>query len=196
MKVHNYNSTGFALLLALLVVSVVITVGLTILEITTKQVRLAASAADSEISYSAANAGVECAMYWRRKEAGEIEMGNAISNLNCFGSPNISPPAATIPVTNGQLHLYKYQIGWGGAAAPRCSRVSIGVIVSSASAVASVERSILDDNFSGYPGTGARTCPAGGICTIISSKGFNRDCVDDTDPFPPGTIEREVLVEF
>lgn len=196
---RKQQSDGFALLLALLVVSVVVTVGLTILEITIKQVRLASSAADSEISYSAANAGVECALYWRRKEASIFEAGNSISsNVQCFGvAPTVGSSSILVPTTNGTSDFYSFQFTWGDPATGlRCSRVGMLVIRSAATLEASITALEMEKHFPGYPGTASRTCSAGGKCTTLSVQGFNRACTVGAATFPPGTIQREVLVEL
>ena len=84
--VDNYSQkTGFALLISLIVVSVVLSVGLVILDLTIKQVRLAATTADSETAFHAANAGMECARYWRRNLDDAALLGGNINSVECFG---------------------------------------------------------------------------------------------------------------
>lgn len=192
MTTPKNTPTGFALLLALLVVSVVITVGLTILDITTKQVRLAASAADSEGAYSAANAGVECAMHWRRTSATALEAGSSVSGIACFGTSNATS-SVSVTTTNGQSSLYNFVYDWGVAPAQRCSQITMLVTRSLPTATSSISNANMKSRIPSYPGSDARLCPPGGICTTISSRGYNRACGSTATP---GTIQREVLVEF
>lgn len=195
---HKQPSGGFALLLALLVVSVVVTVGLTVLEITIKQVRLSANAADSEISYAAANAGVECAQYWRRKEAvNTFEAGNTLSlAIRCFGVDPIEagyPPVSITAASN----LYRFQFTWGDpATGMRCSRITMMIIESGPTLSAVVSSALMKQHIPGYPGTADRTCSPGGVCTTLSVQGYNRACTVAPATFPQGTIERQILVEF
>lgn len=185
------TSAGFALLLALLVVSVVITVGLTILDITTKQVRLAASAADSEGAYSAANAGVECAMHWRRISTTTMENGSPLSGVACFGSTKATS-SESLTTAGGESYVYNLAYDWGAAPAQRCSQITL-LVTKSGSGTSTITNANLKTKIPSYPGSSDRLCPPGGICTTISSRGYNRACTSIT---APGTIQREVLVEF
>ncbi|MFW6210467.1 MAG: hypothetical protein ACOC4E_03185, partial [Patescibacteria group bacterium] len=58
-----HATSGFALLITLLVVGVVLAVGAVLLDLTIKQVQLSSTAKDSEIAFHAANAGMECARF-------------------------------------------------------------------------------------------------------------------------------------
>lgn len=85
LKQQNKRETGFALLMTLIVVSVVVSIGLTVLDLSIKQVRLSTNAKESEIAFHAANAGMECARYWRRAASTTVERGGAITP-NCFSA--------------------------------------------------------------------------------------------------------------
>ena len=80
----NQKESGFALLITLIVVGVVLSVGLSILDLSIRQVRLSTNAKESELAFHAANAGMECARYWRRASSSEMETGQAIEPV-CFG---------------------------------------------------------------------------------------------------------------
>ena len=58
------NNRGFALLLAVLLSVIILTIGLTILNSALKQQFLSDITLESERSFHAAYAGVECAQYW------------------------------------------------------------------------------------------------------------------------------------
>ncbi len=199
MIVHKHTS-GFALLMTLLIVSVVISVGLTILDVTTKQVRLASTGKDSEIAFSAANAGAECGQYWKRKEAIDMEAGND-ATIGCFGVTALTvedtPPSFT-PV-GGTIHRYLYQFTWpnGATIDRRCSQITTVVMVADAALPFTVSAANMRTMVAGYPNRNGKTCPAGSICTVLSARGYSRACPASIgDVFPPGTIEREVLLEF
>lgn len=55
---------GFTLLLASLVSSVVLTLGISIFQIAYKQVILSSTGRDSQFAFYAADTGAECALYW------------------------------------------------------------------------------------------------------------------------------------
>ena len=59
-----HSSRGFTLLLAALVSSLVLTLGLTIVAIARKSVTLSSIGRDSQFAFYAADTGLECAIYW------------------------------------------------------------------------------------------------------------------------------------
>lgn len=58
------KNQGIVLLYAVLMVSIVLTVSLSLLNITLKQIILSATNRDSKIAYYAADSALQCAMYW------------------------------------------------------------------------------------------------------------------------------------
>lgn len=197
MKHHNPSQSGFALLMTLVVVGVVISVGLSILDLSVKQVRLATNARDSEIAFHAANAGMECAQYWRRKEALNMEVGNPIG-VACFGTGPSENTVGDIKAADvsgsvtgdGEAFQYNLKFTWGSPA--RCSALNIVV----ATADEGGSGMIINDMTAvvpGYPNGTTKTCAAGARCTVTSVRGYNRSC-DTISTF--GTIEREVLLQY
>ncbi len=187
---HNSKKQGFALLMALIVVSVVISIGLSVLDLTLKQVRLSTNSKDSEIVFHAANAGLECARYWLNKEYDDIENGRDISP-NCFGvSPN-SITKTSPTALGGSAYKYKMDFTWG-LASDRCSEITILTLVSNTTNDTVVNN--MQTVIPGYPGPGTtKTCGPSGRCSVISIQGFNRACSAlDT----PGTLQREVLLQL
>ncbi len=66
---HHTNPRGFTLIIAVIVSSVVVSVGLTLLDITYKQITLASSATQSQYAFYNADTTLECALYWDQKFA-------------------------------------------------------------------------------------------------------------------------------
>lgn len=185
--------SGFALLMTLIVVGVVLSVGLAILELSIKQVRLSAMAKDSEIAFHAANAGMECARYTRRMNSDDMEDGLAIT-ANCFGvSVASSPTFITDIIGAGEVNQYDYQMTWGLAGAQRCTSV-VTLVASADFSGGGLTVPNMASIIPGYPEADFE-CDAGGRCTAISVRGYNKPCPGGVS-FPPGTIQREVLVEF
>lgn len=186
----NKNESGFALLMALVVVSVVVSIGLTVLELSLKQIRLSTNSRDSETAFHATNAGLECARYWRIDATGVIESGNNFSP-SCFGVSVGQVSSSNVTVSSGTAYLYQFDVSWGDASAPRCSRIGILAINSPIADTAQV--STMQSIFPGYPYGSTKTCIEGGRCTVISSRGYSRACNDINQS---GTIERQVLLEL
>jgi len=202
MSMVDKQQSGFALLVSLIVVGAVLSVGLVILDLTIKQVRLAATTKDSEIAFHAANAGMECARYWRRTEADNIVAGNDMTGVTCFGEfADVDPVTATEVtgsiVGGGSAHQYEYQFSWGPTDARRCTRinqVSIVTPISDPDAVMTVDS--MASLIPGYPGSADVTCPAGSQCTTIAVRGYNQECPSAGSNFGYGVVERKVLLEF
>ncbi len=62
-KKNNKLSAGFTMLYASLIGSLVLTIGLAILNVTVKQITLASAARESAKAFYAADTGMECALY-------------------------------------------------------------------------------------------------------------------------------------
>lgn len=190
------KESGFALLITLIVVSVLISIGLSVLDLSIKQVRLATNAKDSEIAFHAANAGLECALYWRRKSDDIMEYGQAVTP-RCFrtsASPTtLSGTKITSGVAGGDVYQYKYEFTWGTP--QRCTQVN--TLVGSSSASTDLTISGMTSGASplvpGYPDGNVKTCEAGTKCSVISVQGFNRPC---SGANAYGTVQREVLLQL
>jgi len=186
MEIRNQQS-GFALLMALIVVSVVVSIGLSVLDLTMKQVRLSTNSKDSETAFHAANAGLECARYWRTAESDDMEAGNSISP-DCFGSA-MTPVITNLSGINA--YVYEMEATWGVSSALRCSQMTILVISSDLSATTTV--SGMQTIIPGYPYGATKDCRPGARCTAISVRGYSRSCGEIT---ARGTVQREVLLEL
>ena len=204
--IHNRKEPGFALLIALIVVGVVLSVGLTILDLSIKQVKLSTNAKESELAFQAANAGMECARFWRRTEASAMELGQSITPT-CFGEATFSNSdveiidgyvtsgGQTIDVDgDGEVFQYSYSFTWGSSE-PRCTQVDTLVASTSALGVG-VTTTGMTALIPGYPnddGTNAKYCEPGAKCSTISVRGYNRPC-NTTGGY--GVVQREVLLQF
>ena len=181
--------SGFALLMTLIVVTVVISIGLSVLDLSIKQVRLSTNARDSEIAFHAANAGMECARFWRRSGSDEMESGQSFA-INCFSSTVNSIPVEVSNTSDGEVYRYDYAVSWGEFA-PRCSQIT--TLVASSSVLGS---GLVIPNMNalvpGYP-SDTKDCEAGERCTVISVRGYNKACANVSQY---GTVQREVLLQF
>ncbi len=198
IKPNKKNQQGFALLMTLIIVGVVLSVGLSLLDLSVKQVRLASNAKQSEIAFHAANAGAECGQYIRRSEINSddealMELGEDIS-ASCFGRPaqNVviePPPGSGDTAGVGDVYQYLYDFTWAGGS--RCSMINT-IVINADLAGSGLTLSNVPTYIPGFPDN-EKICEAGSRCTLLSVRGYNRPC---TNTSLPGTIEREVLLRY
>jgi Tfp pilus assembly protein PilX len=199
------QQSGFALLVSLIVVAAVLSIGMAILDLSVKQVRLAATTKDSEIAFHAANAGMECARFWRRDQSAEMTEGDDTAAIECFsataedvngnsvvsdtGVVSASPPGTAATTGSGDAYVYEYEFTWNSNQS--CTTITTVVAVSDLSDGVNVTN--IQTLIPGYSDGDAFSCPASSQCTVVSVQGYNRPC-DQKPSF--GTIQREVLLEF
>lgn len=63
MMIHNRPQSGFAMLFTVLIISLILSIAVSISNLTLKQTVLSNLAKDSQIAFYQADAGVECGMY-------------------------------------------------------------------------------------------------------------------------------------
>ena len=193
-NVQKNTESGFALLMAIVVVGVLISIGLSVLELTIAQVRLSSNARDSETSFHAANAGVECALYTRRQNANAMETGGNITP-SCFNGSLDSNTRVQLTggdvSGDGEAYLYNYEFTWG-LNNDRCSQVTT-LVASSTPNGADLDVNNMTTHVPGYVNGNTLTCVAGARCTVISVRGYNKTCAN-ASTF--GTVQREVLLQL
>jgi len=64
MKKLKHHNSGFVLLYAVLVSGIILSVGLSLMNLITKQITLSSIGRNSQFAYYAADAGKRCAFYW------------------------------------------------------------------------------------------------------------------------------------
>lgn len=176
------NNQGFALIITLVVVSIILAIGLSLLFVTTKQYLLTVTASQSELAFQAAQIGLEC-MRWHRAQPATLDtllQANGAPVLGCAGvTTPYDSSASTVYSNNGRFfynYLYMYNISNN-----RC--VSTNMYLADFREATS-DFTLPDVDF---------TCRAGTICTAIFSGGFNRPC-DQLDSI--FTVHRELLIEY
>ena len=89
----NNNQKGFALLFAVLMSSLLLTVGLSIFSIALKELSISTSGRQSQYAFYAADSGRECALYWDKKAGGvpTLDGGEGVSGMLCNGQVFIAP---------------------------------------------------------------------------------------------------------
>lgn len=196
-KIMRYQEAGFALLMTVVTLSVVISITLSVISLSIKQTRLAADTTSSEIAFHASNAGLECVRHWRRSESDQFESGDnvTIGCLDSSVSPDIrnSYDSSHADVSgDGSIYEYQYEITWGDGEAERCSEMRFLIFVSNLAEGSSLTMDNMPDYIPGYPND-SRTCEVGGRCTVFSARGYSNACADKDEL---GTIQRDLLLEF
>ena len=190
MQTKRTHENGLALLLSLIVVSVTLAVGLSLLNITLKQFTLSATARDSEMAFHAANTGLECMQYFREHDAWRTVL------LNDDANPATAAPAFwcahKAPSYTGTRHYlntnrdqYVYNYVYRYSVNESCIETSMY---------------LMDLRESSYPltrtvneGLEQISCVSGVVCTTIFSRGYNRAC-SDLDSIR--IVQRELTIQF
>lgn len=64
------SKKGFVMLFSVLISSMLVVIGLSIFNITLKELTISTSGRESQVAFYAANSGIECALYWNLKGNG------------------------------------------------------------------------------------------------------------------------------
>lgn len=84
------TSRGFTLLTAVILASVVLALGIALLDIAYKQIVLASTAKNSQYAFYAADTGLECALYYDQQQAQFDYSGLASNSISCNNGQSIS----------------------------------------------------------------------------------------------------------
>lgn len=182
--IYQNTQKGFSLLLAIIISSVVLAIGLSLLSITMKQLDLSTTAKDSEIAFQAAVAGMECAQSIRWSYGSDLLVGKEVKTAKC-GSVDLDLKDDE-SASNRQNYSAKFD--WTPVGEPtRCVNIRLFLINSSAT-----NRTFPSD-FSSQGVDGS--CPNGVNCTVAVAQGYSTDC--DTIKNPNAfAVQRELTAEF
>lgn len=180
------SERGLALLLAVIIASLVLAIGLGILHVTMKQLDLGTSTRGSEVAYQAAASAADCILYLRRTESALFLAPNGTSNIpiSCLGLSN-KHFAESNPASN----VFLYQSGgqdWTAGSDTLCVAMDVYILnASGQSSSISYSDAI----------HGSMSCTAGDVCTYGYARGHNDTCANlGLSNF--NTYQRELTVEF
>lgn len=185
------QNRGFALLITLVVVSVVLAIGLSLLFVTTRQYVLAVMANESEEAFQAGQIGLECLRYWR----GQPEMvaqflrdsSGTPDPIECGDVSGAPVESSGTPFSDGHwLYRYAYRFDLSG---DRCVEPTIYI----ADLREYTGSDDVVDLAVSNEGLDTISCAAGTVCTAIFSRGYNRPC-DQLDSIY--AIQREITIQF
>ncbi len=178
-----YNKKGFALLLAVIVSAVVLSIGLALLSVMLKQLNLTNSTLGSEEAFQVAVAGMECLQYLRNTQPDAFVNDGQTVAIDCF---DLSGASMTDSNGTSEQQEFTYQFDWdtdGSGTRLRC--VSFESYVFDAS---SGDMSV----HVGFRGT--LDCEDGNICTYAFVQGYNKACGNINGNSQ--AVTRELSAEF
>lgn len=188
-KLHKgiNDNRGFALLLSVLVSVIVLTIGLTILNSALKQLFLSEVALESERSFHAAYAGVECAQFWNVDDAWDVATNT--SSILCMDQnvTNDNSPALAFNADEVWTIQFDWQSGAGADGTYTYDMCTDMTVYKYFDASSPTTMTVLPATFAN------RVCAIGVECTVVESRGYNRPCGSLTDI---RTVEREITVRF
>jgi hypothetical protein len=97
----NKHKKGFAVLFSILLASFLITLGISIFNISLKEIQITTSIRDSQIAYYAADSARECAIYWDVKQG----VFPTCLDSSCSNLPLGSPVPASVTCNGHQRTL-------------------------------------------------------------------------------------------
>lgn len=118
MITHHLSPRGFTLLIAVVLTSVLLSVGLALLDIAYKQIVLSSTARQSQYAFYAADSAMECALYWDQKQ-NAFSYSAPLSTIRCNAtdipltssvSGSVRTTTFSIPCPGGslaQVTIYK-----------------------------------------------------------------------------------------
>ena len=175
---------GLALVIALIVGTVALAVGLSLLNVTLRQFILSGVARDSEIAFHAAYAGIECARY-EDVQNDSFAVGGGDVTINCM-STNETYDDGNDNISSGEEQTYEFD--WGQVNSS-CTELSVYKFDAS-----SGDETIPGAIIGGSTPADNRTCSDGNVCTVIQSRGYNVTCAERTSNIR--SIEREVVIIY
>ncbi len=125
----NQTQRGFALLISVIFMSVMLAFGLALASLAYKQQILAASATRSQYAFYAADAGLECALYADQKQtlfAYPTSVPSSAPTLVCDGINTVSASYSNYPAAPGAQWIVRERLSLDSSTShPRCADVTV-----------------------------------------------------------------------
>lgn len=176
------RESGFALIMALVISSVVLSIGLSMLSVAIKQIDLSSSARESEVAFQVASAAMECALMTRIREEEKIATDSPDPSIQ-FACGSVSASASRA-ISSTNVSKYEIREDWtppSGQA--RYMNIEM-FVVDAVDGSRTFNRYAFSDN-----------CAAGNYCTYIFAQGYNRS-QDEVTSGASFTVQRELTAEF
>lgn len=204
------SGSGMTLLVTLLVMSVLLSISASLLNISLKQYRLSGIARDSEMAFQAASAAMECAVFNDVQTTpspfsvnvdgtpvDEVGEGSRLLEpLNCMGdSSNDIEETNDGEVVSREEQLFRFQWNAAGPGNDVCSEISVYKFSEMGASTDVIEMATQ----MGVPPNPRTKCRATTdidspiVCTVIRTRGYNVPCNRLNDP---RAIERELVQRY
>jgi hypothetical protein len=143
------------------------------LNITLKQYIFSGIGRESEIAFYAADAGMECALYFDTSTAGgTFDLSAPGGNFSCMGITRTAPAGGT----SGTAKAFEFE--WNTSGQTVCTKIAITKYFDATSPI----------NMGSWG-----TCDAGATCTQTESRGYNRGCAELNSP---RVVERALRANY
>jgi hypothetical protein len=194
MPIKPNSQQGIAILYAVLLTTIILTIGLILSDIITKQIVLSSIGKNSQTAYYAATLGKECALYWDQRG----EFGYILRSVNgsliqfegdSVGGTDISCAGSKLDETNGierTIDDFPEEVAFtfdlDQPESGSCARVEVKKKANPSG----------DTNFCRGP-EGSQQCAN----TVILSSGYNVRCavLNSSDTIPIRTVERTLQIQ-
>jgi hypothetical protein len=148
------GNEGFAMLFSVLISSVLLSIGLSIFNLTIKELILSSSGRESQFSFYAADTGVECALYWNFEDPNPFAVNSSSpspTTINCVGQDISLTPS----ISNNRSAETQFSLSIPAVSPTSCAIVKV-----------------------------TKTAPSVGgiITTVVDSRGYNTSCTDTSNP--------------
>ena len=187
-KILHNRTEGFALLLAIIISGVVLSIGLVILSVTLKQLNLGISTIGSERAFQAAAAGMDCVRYLRNDQPDNFTQNERTVSINCFGlSGRVMEDL--FKGTSGDYEfqqVFQTRFDWDTGATPVSEQcIQMTIYVQDASGGDKTLRTVQHGDID---------CADGDVCTNAYVQGYNLPCANIANN--PTAVVRELSAEF
>lgn len=180
MAIKQQQSAGFALILTLIISSVALSIGLSLLNITVKQLTLGTTARESEIAFQTAAAGMNCLQYARNTFL-QVSQAGGEFQVNCAGQTiNMQDTNSSNPVEQ----VYDSETDFSINGRNRCIQFQMYIL----DATGGAESVTINNDL--------KPCAAGDVCTFAYSQGHNRACSELSGTGGSYVVQRELTAEF
>ncbi len=186
MNKHTPQTGGFALLLTLIISSVALSIGLSLLDITVKQLSLGATARESEIAFQVAATAMNCLQFARNTDLNRSQTNGANFSIDCvdlnFSFSDSNTASNIVHYTNNAGN--DLDVG----ANDRCVQYDMYVLLATTGSDVSTTNSA-GDTIQCEGNEGAN------VCTYAYARGHNRSCAD-VSAGNSFVVQRELTAEF
>lgn len=179
------QSGGFALLLALIVSSVALSIGLSLLDITVKQLTLGSTARESEVAFQVAATAMNCLQFARNTDLNRSQTNGADFNIDCvdlqFNFRDTNNASTIVYYTNDTGNDLEVD------GRNRCVQYDMYVLLATAGDVTTVNQIGNTIECDGDQGAN--------VCTYAYARGHNRSCAE-LSAGNDFVVQRELTAEF